>query len=169
MKKLIALVLLLGSAQAFAIPVTWYLQDAVFADTALLEGTILFGQFDYDAETELYSNVDIRSAQLPASSGFAVSTYNGNTVGNLPTQLATFGQGVYFGADYNNFLVLDFAASLTSVGGVIAVTGGESFEGSFSRSLMAGATVSTVPVPAAVYLFGSGLGLLGWFRRRQTA
>jgi hypothetical protein len=28
---------------------------------------------------------------------------------------------------------------------------------------------SMSPVPAAVWLFGSGLGLLGWFRRRTTA
>ncbi len=29
--------------------------------------------------------------------------------------------------------------------------------------------VSAVPIPAAVWLFGSGLGLLGWIRRKQTA
>jgi hypothetical protein len=28
--------------------------------------------------------------------------------------------------------------------------------------------VSSIPIPAAVWLFGSGLGLLGWFRRKAT-
>jgi hypothetical protein len=27
---------------------------------------------------------------------------------------------------------------------------------------------ATVPVPAAVWLFGYGLGFLGWMRRKQT-
>jgi hypothetical protein len=30
-------------------------------------------------------------------------------------------------------------------------------------------TANVIPIPAAVWLFGSGLGLLGWFRRRQSA
>jgi len=30
-------------------------------------------------------------------------------------------------------------------------------------------TITAVPVPAAIWLFGSCLGLLGWFRRRQTS
>jgi hypothetical protein len=30
-------------------------------------------------------------------------------------------------------------------------------------------SVSGIPIPAAFWLFGSGLGLLGWFRRRQSA
>jgi hypothetical protein len=30
-------------------------------------------------------------------------------------------------------------------------------------------SASVVPIPAAVWLFGSGLGLLGWFRRSATA
>lgn len=30
-------------------------------------------------------------------------------------------------------------------------------------------TASVIPIPAAVWLFGSALGLLGWLRRKQTA
>jgi len=35
-----------------------------------------------------------------------------------------------------------------------------------SSGKFAGSTV--VPVPAAIWLFGSGLGLLGWFRRKKS-
>jgi hypothetical protein len=41
------------------------------------------------------------------------------------------------------------------------------FSGDFGRNFMSmGIAVTTVPVPAAIWLFGSALGLLGWARRR---
>ena len=44
----------------------------------------------------------------------------------------------------------------------------KAFSGEIGRNFMAnGIAVTTVPVPAAVWLFGSSLGLLGWVRRRS--
>jgi hypothetical protein len=44
------------------------------------------------------------------------------------------------------------------------------FQGQTNNNSMVFATLDSavVPVPAAVWLFGSGLGLLGWFRRRNA-
>jgi hypothetical protein len=41
------------------------------------------------------------------------------------------------------------------------------FSGDFGRNFVSmGIAITTVPVPAAIWLFGSALGLLGWARRR---
>ena len=44
-----------------------------------------------------------------------------------------------------------------------AATGGA--DGSFSELFVDNISIQVVPVPAAVWLFGSALGLLGWMRR----
>jgi hypothetical protein len=47
----------------------------------------------------------------------------------------------------------------------------EAFDGSFNNGKFEslGTAVTTVPVPAAAWLFGSALVLLGWVRRRKPA
>jgi hypothetical protein len=51
----------------------------------------------------------------------------------------------------------------------VSLLGNGGFDGNFSngRFLTSGFAVTTVPVPAAAWLFGSALGLLGWVRSRN--
>ena len=45
----------------------------------------------------------------------------------------------------------------------------KAFSGDFGRNFMSmGIAVTTVPVPAAAWLFGSALGVLVWARRKVT-
>lgn len=75
-------------------------------------------------------------------------------------------------ADYEATLLLEFAAPLTNAGGEIAVSGyfsavdypGSEFN--YGANIAGGTVVANVvPVPAAVWLFVSALGLLGWRSR----
>ncbi len=51
----------------------------------------------------------------------------------------------------------------------VSLLGNGGFDGNFSngRFLTSGFAVTTVPVPAAAWLFGSALGLLAWVRSRN--
>jgi hypothetical protein len=66
---------------------------------------------------------------------------------HVPNALET----VTFGTEWNNLEKVEFSGT-NGLG-----------------SVMDNLVVEAVPIPAAVWLFGSGLGLLGWMRRRQTA
>jgi hypothetical protein len=58
-------------------------------------------------------------------------------------------------------LEIDYDPTFTSFTG--------NFIGQTSNNSMVFATLNSVPVPAAVWLMGSALGLLGWIRRRTTS
>lgn len=76
-----------------------------------------------------------------------------------------------WGFNTNNIIcneVLEAAIGNCTSSESIYVALSKAFSGEIGRNFMAnGIAVTTVPVPAAVWLFGSSLGLLGWVRRRS--
>ncbi len=177
MRHALGVILLMVVGAAQAMPLTWTLEDVVFDD-----GGTAYGSFIYDASTNIFSDIDVTTTLGTVLSGahYQFATFQLNTFGNgvgltdvdLPdlTGVAAF------------FMEFDSlgGGSLTNAGGTISIVsfaGGEAICGDpdcsvstgFGRSVNLGGVVTAVPIPAAVWLFGSGLGLLGWFRRRQTA
>jgi hypothetical protein len=61
-----------------------------------------------------------------------------------------------------------FAALATGNTGTYLQTDGDGFQYTGSGVISQQIRTNTVPVPAAVWLFGSALGGLGWMRRRKT-
>ena len=182
MKKLLFVaVLFIGSAQAA--PVIWTLNDVLFSDGATASGT-----FTYDVDTNVVSSESI--VTNPSVGGPQIfcellcdlgATYPGVLFG-FPTGTPTI---TFFTGELTGFptgiidvtLVFSYLGALSNAGGVVPLAPGIDLEpgiGSFetivfdifnSRAIVSG-NVSAVPIPAAVWLFGSGLGLLGWFRKK---
>lgn len=162
MSKLIAIFLFLAVNSAFAIPVTWTINGS-FAN-----GTTVTGSFDFDADTNVYSNLSV-------------------TTGSSPNQ--DLGNGSYsgspFASDSNDFEVegscgqistwecaigMSFASDLNEEVEVITILSG--YEASAANALQNGltgtVTANVVPIPAAAWLFGSALAGLGWARRKKA-
>jgi hypothetical protein len=170
-------VLMMLTTSISAAPVHWNLVGVNFDD-----GATASGSFTYDADTNEFS-------------GVSVVTTDGVIAGSIYTDSDIY---VITGATAlildigENFLTLFFESALSNSPDTINLipgiafgdpacnspgnpcNSGESVPSSIhpyqtiGRLIVAG-TVSSVPIPAAVWLFGSGLGLLGWFRRRQAA
>ena len=172
------------SMSAYSAPLTWVIEDAVFDDS-----TTMTGQFDYDAATNTYSNISIQTYayDLPWGNGEFSGTvdvtpeYDG--LWQAPTTFCPdAGQSstclylnLFYGNGYDTEFGLLFSSALTGAGGNINFLSStheifyEVCSGcqGFSRNLVAG-QVSAVPVPAAIWLFGSALAGLGWLRKKQA-
>lgn len=176
-------ILLLLAGQAAAAPVTWTLDSVTFDG-----GGTLSGSFVYDADINTYSDISI------VSNFWGPSTYTGENqvfsdvlafpIPDVNAPLTDFSDtGMTLAALHYSFgtyqkeLTLVFGAALTDAGGTVALVPTVSNERLFvdvvqgypeSQALVSG-VITAVPVPAAVWLFGSALAGLGWMRRKQSA
>jgi hypothetical protein len=187
-----ALTFLLAPVLAYAAPVTWTLNDVSFetlpdayeADTGMARGS-----FDFDADTGIFSNISISMDPYlydsPDSSwlygftrSYGSSGYDGLYFNHIhpnaggDSNRVGLGDTHYYDGDNNYLLVLRFAEELTNAGGVIGFDSGSGIVFGGPGRMIASGTVSAagvVPIPAAVWLFGSALAGLGWFRRRTQS
>jgi hypothetical protein len=180
MRNLIVLLLALICSSVWAAPVTWTLSDVFFTG-----GDALTGSFDYDADTNTYSDINIFfEYDDPFEDGYH-NFYTTTGVWHNGDSFESDSNGAYFYPWYDfpehfDFLALWFTAPLTNSGGNISL---ESGSGIFNQYIYYGGTVTpvltgiasgsvtanTVPIPAAVWLFGSALAGLGFLRRRIDA
>ena len=165
---------------AHAIPVQWELVDVAFDDGATATGSFIF-----DADLGLggeYSNISVTTAGGTVFPGnfydVAITGVTNNTILSLSELERT---------DYNNtvstrlfFGTVQAGIPLTNAGGTVPLLLVNTVEDVCNnaacnsrriprRGAVSGEVIGTaVPVPAAMWLFASALGLLGWSKRRQV-
>lgn len=160
-----------SAGTASATPITWTLHDVTFDDGGTATGT-----FDYDADTNTVSAVDITTSagtSFPGADYTLVDPGYGPFAGAMVFVTGTF-------ADYTGTPALSFvfASDLTDAGGTVAaeVFGGEftcidsgCTNGDEVRAMLDGGSVTAagmVPEPATLSLLAAG-GLLGFRLRRS--
>lgn len=159
------------AAPAGAVPVTWTLQDVTFTD-----GGTATGSFVYDADTNIFSGLDITTS-FYAAFGSAV-TYSISTALSNSTRFDAVLAFPLFG---NPRFIFDLVSPMTNAGGTINIAlgfGDPDLEGICINSdcsaagsvrFITSGAITSVPEPATIALFGAGLAGLGWIGRRRKA
>ena len=126
----------------------------------------------WDATAMTMTSTVTEVAASAAANGFVIDFGTTLVPGQLDATYATF--GVVMGPVFD-FFSMDFIALGSSIVNIGAGPGGDWQDGTLPLASpviidsYVGASVSAVPVPAAVWLFGSGLiGMVGIARRRKT-
>jgi hypothetical protein len=165
--------LLVFSVVANAAPVTWTLNNVLLQD-----GGEITGSFDYNAVTDIMSNVNITSTAYSGS--FTINDSNISRVYFCPEIVCNIDTVDLFAdselSEVARNVGLYLAGPLTNSGGAIEIVTVydalyEEDWGWREVNLLypTTATISGVPIPAAAWLFGSALAGLGWMRRKPTS
>ena len=171
MKAILCGILAVSSLIAEAVPLTWTLDGVIFQD-----GGTANGSFVYDADTNIFSDIEINTT---AGTDFAGATYTDFLFGNDFSGLQVVPDASLPSLVGSLEFTISWSSPLTNNGGTIdvpiaveglcqnaacdvasAIRATEFFTGS----------VTAVPIPPALYLFGSGLlALIGISRRTRAA
>lgn len=165
---------------AMAAPMTWTLQGVTFSD-----GGSATGDITYDASSGSLLDWDI-SISGGDTNTFPVFIYAPATVQEIGVFTAGAGLSLQFfvdssavgGTPDSRLLSLTTNGPLTDSGGLVSlITQADTPDGIFESvecyncapfRLIVGGTLTTVPVPAAIWLFGSGvLGMIGIARHKK--
>jgi hypothetical protein len=167
--------LIAGMTPAFAIPVQWTMQNAQFSGSYVYGILSVNGSFTYDADTNVYSNVNLLASHPDFYYDIQLSTSDVSQYSDADYLSATkwspdpvYGSGQNWLFDF----VFTFATPLSNSGGTVQLTqGGYAnvfvpdlnygyIREDFYPSSTSPGVVTAVPLPASVWLFLSGLGLL---------
>jgi hypothetical protein len=151
------------SVTASAASIDYALVNVTFADGGTATGT-----FSWDTVTETPTAFNVTTTATGSFGGFVYNSSTSSVSVNPlligPAQFALAYPG------FSPTLVLRFANPLSSGGTDFLLTDNsksyECMNCSPFRLVAGGAAVEVVPVPAAVWLFGSALGVMGWMRRK---
>jgi hypothetical protein len=154
---------LLVAAEALATPVLWTLSGSsdsggiLFDDDGDLNGT-----FVYDADTNAYSDLSLKTTAGSRGSPFFGATYDtADPSASTPDALAAIA--------ISTLLELGFAGSLSNQGGSVALaSGSETLTSGAVRLLVSGGAFGVqVPEPSTACLVALGLSGLAALRRSR--
>ncbi len=154
--------------------VTWWLDQVIFNEPGSPANGVLDGTF----ESNGLDYTDFNLTYTPDNDPTATILFNATTI-TLIESIPVSGVSIEAinparqGCDFCTLLFI-FSEPLHAGGtGVAGIITGDLYletrpTPASTRALSNQIVVQIIPVPAAVYLFGSALGLLGWLRRRSA-
>ena len=179
LKKLsLFLSVLFWAISSQAVPLTWNLANVTFDDGATATGSFVF---DADAFTVLDWNISVSGGDENVFPVFTYTPLTAPETGIFDTGTTGFSIQIWIdstapgGTPDSRVMILTSSAPLTNSGGTVPLYVDINDPGWQSREcyncdpyrLMVSGSINAVPLPAAIWLFGSGLiGLIGFARKR---